>query len=166
MSASQGVPRLEDISIVELQALLRYEPDTGMIYRLKRTGVTGPKPDMTKPVGSQCAKGYLVFDIRGRQYKLHRLAWALHTGQWPSLLIDHINGNRSDNRWINMREASYAQNTHNSDRIREGKGYSKRKDTGLYETAVRRFGQRLSAGSFASEAAARAAVSELKKVYL
>jgi len=43
----------------------------------------------------------------------HRAAFALMTGRWP-VQVDHINGIRSDNRWVNLREVTNAQNQHNS----------------------------------------------------
>ncbi len=42
----------------------------------------------------------------------HRIAWALMNGEWPTRLIDHINGDKHDNRWANLRLASPSQNMH------------------------------------------------------
>jgi hypothetical protein len=35
------------------------------------------------------------------------------TGQWPAGYIDHINGNRADNRFANLRDVLPTANTHN-----------------------------------------------------
>lgn len=43
----------------------------------------------------------------------HRLAWLLHYGSWPSRHIDHINGDRADNRIANLRECDDAENQQN-----------------------------------------------------
>ena len=43
----------------------------------------------------------------------HRLAWLFHYGEWPENHIDHINGDRSDNRICNLREATVKQNGEN-----------------------------------------------------
>ena len=64
--------------------------------------------------GSLDKYGYLILKIKGRQYKAHRVAFALHNGRWPAGVIDHINGNRSDNRIENLREVSQAQNVANT----------------------------------------------------
>jgi len=57
--------------------------------------------------------GYTVVSHKGAQYKVHRLIYAYHTGKWPRL-IDHINGNPSDNRIENLREVTFAQNSANT----------------------------------------------------
>lgn len=50
--------------------------------------------------------------VAGRQYLAHRLIWWLHYGVWPAY-IDHVNGNRADNRIANLREATGTQNLYN-----------------------------------------------------
>lgn len=56
---------------------------------------------------------YIYVKVRPNRYPAHRLAWFLHYGEWPKDVIDHINGNGSDNRLCNLREATMAQNSHN-----------------------------------------------------
>ena len=61
--------------------------------------------------------GYMITAVRlgGEEMyiRAHRLAWALTTGHWPTESIDHINGNRSDNRLSNLRQATSAENSRN-----------------------------------------------------
>lgn len=57
--------------------------------------------------------GYRVVTIKGRCYRQHRLAWFYMHGVWPSDLIDHENRVRSDNRFLNLREASGHGNQRN-----------------------------------------------------
>jgi hypothetical protein len=57
--------------------------------------------------------GYLRIRFDGREYKAHRLAWCLVTGKWPACEIDHINRDRADNRFGNLREATREQNNVN-----------------------------------------------------
>lgn len=57
--------------------------------------------------------GYRRVNVDGAKYYEHRLAWFYMTGAWPKDQIDHVNGDRSDNRFINLREASAADNVRN-----------------------------------------------------
>lgn len=63
-------------------------------------------------------RGYLTARIGGVQFSAHRTAWAMHHGEWPAGLIDHINGDRHDNRIDNLRVVTTAENTKNSARSR------------------------------------------------
>jgi hypothetical protein len=58
--------------------------------------------------------GYHRIMINNIRYFSHRLAWLISTGDFPNEFIDHINGNRSDNRLINLREATKQQNNRNA----------------------------------------------------
>jgi hypothetical protein len=58
--------------------------------------------------------GYRVIKIDGKVYKEHRLAWLYMYNSFPIKYIDHINGNRTDNRICNLREATCSENTINS----------------------------------------------------
>lgn len=60
------------------------------------------------------ARGYWTIYIGGRNYQAHRLAWLYVTGDWPVAQIDHVNGAREDNRFVNLREASPAENRQNT----------------------------------------------------
>ena len=88
--------------------LLKYDPETGILtWRKSRPGVVAGNAAGT-PVN-----GYLQVQVDRIFYRVHRVCWLLHTGKWPTLLLDHINGRRSDNRWRNLREVSYQQNAFN-----------------------------------------------------
>lgn len=81
-----------------LRDVLRYDPETGIFSRIKgkRKGeVVGSAHD---------ARGILKVSIGNERHFLHRLGWLCMTGCMPRSNIEHINGDRSDNRWINLRE--------------------------------------------------------------
>ena len=52
------------------------------------------------------------FDLN-RFISCNRVAWLLMTGEWPEYEIDHINRDKSDNRWVNLRAVTHAQNARN-----------------------------------------------------
>lgn len=55
--------------------------------------------------GSLDKDGYIILKIKGEQYKAHRIAWLLATGEYPKCEIDHINRDKTDNRFENLRLA-------------------------------------------------------------
>ena len=62
---------------------------------------------------SVSGKAYRVIRINGRSYKAHRLAWLILTGNFPDDQIDHIDGNGLNNRSVNLRAVSRAENCKN-----------------------------------------------------
>lgn len=54
--------------------------------------------------------GYRQVRVYGKWYKSHRLVWLLHTGNWPKDQIDHINKDKLDNRFTNLRDVSNYEN--------------------------------------------------------
>lgn len=57
--------------------------------------------------------GYRRGRIFGKNYLAHRVIWAIHYGEWPKLHIDHINGNKLDNRIENLRDVDNSENQRN-----------------------------------------------------
>lgn len=59
------------------------------------------------------SRGYDCFSVRGVRFSAHRAIWLLHFGKMPTGQIDHINGNRTDNRIENLRDVTASQNRMN-----------------------------------------------------
>ena len=94
----------------ELIELLKYNPRTGCFTWKKKTCL---KVVIGKLAGTINSKGYIVITISRKLYRAHRLAWFYIHGVWPKDQIDHVNHVRTDNRIINLREASNLENHKN-----------------------------------------------------
>jgi hypothetical protein len=87
-----------------------YEPETGLIRWTKRSGKRGRVGQIA---GNLDPKGYWRISFLGGTFQAHRIAFLLQQRTWPAGEVDHINGNRSDNRWCNLRQASRSLNGQN-----------------------------------------------------
>lgn len=66
-----------------------------------------------KAAFSKTSHGYLTGRIGETTASAQRVIWAMQTGDWPVGEVDHINGNRTDNRWCNLRDVSRKVNARN-----------------------------------------------------
>ncbi len=108
-----------------LKEVFDYDPSTGVFTRrLKQTGVKQGSVS-----GSLSSQGYLITSIDRKNYTCHRLAWLYMTGSWPQGQIDHINGQRNDNRFNNLRDVTQKQNMEN-----QRKAHRRNKSTGVLGT--------------------------------
>lgn len=117
---------MSSVSIALLRSILRYDPETGRLFWLPRhremfatenafrtwNARYGNSEAFTATNGN----GYRRGGIGNRLYFAHRVAWAIHTGEWPAAHIDHINGDGLDNRIENLRAVSNAENMQNMTR--------------------------------------------------
>ena len=90
--------------------LFTYDADSGVLKWRFRKG-TKIRPDLN--AGYIDHEGYRVVRVDGVNYRGHRICWLIQTGAWPADMLDHINGDRSDNRWSNLREADNSENQQN-----------------------------------------------------
>lgn len=100
------------IDISYIRSLFKYDPASGILF----WDVKRPKVVLGAEAGSTSSTGYKRVTVDGRSYKVHRIIWAIQTGEWPSSDIDHIDGVRDNNKWSNLRLASKSQNGMNRKR--------------------------------------------------
>lgn len=129
--------KIEQKHIVDLS----YCPETG-----KFTRPSGRK------VGWVSTNGYLMVG----KFRAHRIAYFIMTGENPENDIDHVNGDRLDNRWINLRPATRSQNLINKKHQKNNKLNLKNVSIhqGKYRVEIRRNGKRVHDKSFDCPAAA------------
>ena len=94
---------------------LSYDPYSGIIiWKWREDKIRKVNMRLAgKRAGSAHRDGYRSVGILGSKYMAHRIAWLIKTGSWPQNQIDHLNGQRDDNRWINIREATKVENRRN-----------------------------------------------------
>lgn len=99
-----------------LRRHVRYDQNTGSFTWIIPTN---GRVKSGSVAGSTRKDGYVQFSFDGRKQLAHRLAWLYVYGAWPSDQIDHINGDKADNRIANLREATQGQNMQNRHRPRK-----------------------------------------------
>lgn len=105
----------DSLTAARLREVLHYDPETGVFTRVAARASTY----VGKPAGCvNKALGYIVVSVDGRPYYGHRLAILWMTGEWPKGQGDHINGDRTDNRWCNLRDVPKTTNVQNVHKAR------------------------------------------------
>lgn len=98
-----------NISRERLYELMSYDAETGSFIRKKGRFVKADRQTGT----ARRANGYHVVNVDRKVYAVHRLAWFYVHGTWPKE-IDHIDGDRANNRISNLRPATRTQNNANA----------------------------------------------------
>jgi hypothetical protein len=152
-----------------VRELLNYDPDTGIFTWRYRDRKYFPSDRAQKiwnvrffgkEAGSKYL-GYLIILIFGRRFKAHRLAFLYMTGSFPDMEIDHIDRNKSNNAFKNLREVSSSGNHQN---VFNPQSNNKLKIRGVRQTASKKFGAQIKVngeyyhiGTFETAAQAEAA---------
>lgn len=147
-------------SLAVMRQFLHYDPLTGIF---KWTGVGGRRAG-SRAGTSVAPRGNRRIRVGDHYYAEHRLAWLFMTGAWPTVGIDHRNGDPADNRWENLREATPQQNTSNTRKTVPNKwgfrGVKKRHGRPGFVAVIRHAGKRHWIGCFETPEAAHAAYVE------
>jgi len=139
---------MRKVTSLELEKLIDYDSVTGIFKRIKTLGPCAAG----SIVGTRASNGYLSVMVNGESYLLHRLAWLITTGDWPTGQIDHVDGNRTNNAFRNLRDATGSQNQYNRKRQINNtsgfKGVSYHKKTGRYRATININKKQISLGYF------------------
>lgn len=153
-----------ELDIQEVRRFVRYDPKTGEITRIVPAG--------NQAAGASACRenlnGYLECNVLAKVVKAHRLAWALHYGVWPAQTIDHINGCKSDNRIVNLRDVSKLVNKQNMRKARRDSrsgliGARWRGDRQTWAAEIRYQGRLIRLGTFPTAEAAHQAYLVMKR---
>ena len=141
------------MSTNDLRDLLEYDKATGDLrWKVQRGGhAPGSKAGSVHKV-----YGYLHVQVARKNYRNHRIAWFLVTGEWPQLEVGHIDRNPANNAWLNLRLANSSQQKFNQNvRVDNTSGVrGVRYETGAYRATICVEKKRLHLGRFGSLAEA------------
>lgn len=93
---------MSELTAEYVNSVLFYDEETGELF-WKKSLSTNVKPGRR---AGCLARGYIFVGIRGELHPAHRLVWLMKTGKWPTATVDHIDRDRANNRWSNLRLAS------------------------------------------------------------
>lgn len=146
------------ISADRLRDILSYESETGLFHWRRAWG----RRRMGVPAGCFDKRGgYIVIGIDRVVYQAHRLAWLYVHGEMPDGLIDHRNGDGTDNRLSNLRSCSQAQNLQNRGRQKNNtsgfKGVVFHPQSGKWRARIKSNGKHYSLGLYGTKEEAHAA---------
>lgn len=149
--------RKTDITLDRVKELLDYNPETGEFF-------WKPKPAGHKRKDS----GYISITIDGCEVKAHQLAWFITHGVWPETMIDHKNGNTSDNRISNLRDATHKINAQNQRKAQKHNqtrllGVTWHKGRSMWQAGIRHKGKFKYLGLFSTPEEAHQAYLEAKR---
>lgn len=149
---------------LELKKYLIYDQESGDLFWKVSPAKSVKEGSLA---GTLNKKGYKVVRFNYKYYKAHRIAWLLFYGGWPKFEIDHINGDRSDNRIANLRLASRVQNLANRQKQKDTsskyKGVYWNKKEKKWKASIRTEGKKIHLGYFVSEELAAKAYDEAAK---
>lgn len=149
---------MNDFELVK--KLFFYDPESGDFYRIaklswKRNIYQCPLR-LIKDVNNF---GYYQVNFQGRPHAVHRLIFLYMTGSYPEHDVDHEDGDRLNNSWKNLREATRQENLKNvgirSDNSSGVTGVSFRKDIGKFTAYIEVNGKRVRLGNFETVVEAR-----------
>lgn len=134
-----------------------YDPETGALTHARQKRGRGRVGETAVSINK---KGYAVVSVNSVRYYAHRVIWKIMTGGDPASEVDHRAGDRADNRWARLREATSAANSQNAAKPSTNtsgfKGVSRDKKTGRWAARAHIGGKYKALGRAATPEAAHA----------
>jgi len=154
---------MRDLTVDLLNELLEYDKETGDLLWKVRKAKRVKVGDIAGYIEST---GYKRFTINAKSYLVHRIVFLMHKGYLPKT-IDHINGDRLDNRIENLRAVTANQNQHNrklnSNNTSGFKGVSWFKKQNKWKASIRLEGKQINVGYFSTPEEADAVVRKARE---
>jgi DUF971 family protein len=149
-----------------LKSLFEYQPDTGKFVRRVNMG----NKAAGTIAGTRHTSGYITLFFDNKRYYAHRLAWFYVHGSMPAMWIDHINGDKADNRIANLRHASPSTNNQNRRKCQRNSktgilGVDIHKPSGRFRAQITISGKKHNIGNFDTAEEAHIAYLETKRKY-
>lgn len=104
-----------------LKEILTYNKESGIFVWKKKTSSKSNRTVVGDIAGSVTKNGYIVIKIDGKLHFAHRLAWLYINGIIPKEQIDHKDHDRTNNRILNLREATHRENMKNLSKRKNNK---------------------------------------------
>jgi len=147
--------------ITRARELFFYDRVTGHLIRK----IARPNAPVGSVAGALSGSGAIYVRVIGRKlHAAHRIIWAMQTGAFPPKAVDHIDGDRANNAWANLRACTQAQNMQNRRR-----NSGKEEPLGAYrhgagwQAAIRLNGRQIYIGYFHTPQEAHAAYCAAKR---
>ena len=145
---------MKKLTVEQARGALNYDAETGVMTWRRRADLASwwNTRYSGKPVTTVNAYGYLQVSLNKERVLAHRVAWLIHHGAWPFGEIDHVNGNKLDNRLENLRDVTSSENHKNmpkaSNNTSGALGVSWRKDLGKWSAYIKAGGGKKHLGHF------------------
>lgn len=154
------------LTVDYLKERLEYDQSSGLFYHKHDFGSRYKKGDRADTPGHARLSGYRLINLLNQKFLAHRVAWLYVHGVFPDLHVDHINGDKSDNRICNLRIVDLQKNIQNQRKP------SKRSTTGVlgvhmhqgkFRAALTVDRKRIHIGMYETKEAAYAAYLDAKR---